>query len=116
MALSLQCHAGTDVRSTKGLVLVLFDLLFLDGEDLTDEVSTCQISWAAVSSFRERRSNWPGRTGRFRFPPDQRATRFSTGSPRQKRDRLSKMKRCFSMKASRVPAATCGISTTFGMA
>src|SRR4051812_25938054 len=30
-------QAATDARSTGGLVLVLFDLLFLDGEDLTGE-------------------------------------------------------------------------------
>ena len=30
-------QAATDARSTEGLVLVLFDLLFLDGEDLTGE-------------------------------------------------------------------------------
>src|SRR5437763_10473392 len=30
-------QAATDARSTGGLVLVLFDLLFLDGEDLTTE-------------------------------------------------------------------------------
>jgi DNA ligase D-like protein (predicted ligase) len=30
-------QAATDARSTEGLVLVLFDLLFLDGEDLTVE-------------------------------------------------------------------------------
>src|SRR4051812_44707387 len=30
-------QAATDARSTGGLVLVLFDLLFLDGEDLTAE-------------------------------------------------------------------------------
>src|SRR5829696_4771783 len=30
-------QAATDARSTEGLVLVLFDLLFLDGEDLTAE-------------------------------------------------------------------------------
>jgi ATP-dependent DNA ligase len=30
-------QAATDARSTEGLILVLFDLLFLDGEDLTGE-------------------------------------------------------------------------------
>src|SRR3712207_648600 len=30
-------QAATDARSTEGLVFVLFDLLFLDGEDLTGE-------------------------------------------------------------------------------
>ena len=30
-------QAATDARSTDGLVLVLFDLLFFDGEDLTGE-------------------------------------------------------------------------------
>jgi bifunctional non-homologous end joining protein LigD len=30
-------QTATDARSTEGLVLVLFDLLFLDGEDLTGE-------------------------------------------------------------------------------
>jgi ATP-dependent DNA ligase len=30
-------QAATDARSTEGLVLVLFDLLFLDGEDLTEK-------------------------------------------------------------------------------
>ena len=30
-------QAATDARSTDGLVLVLFDLLFLDGEDLAGE-------------------------------------------------------------------------------
>jgi len=30
-------QAATDARSTEGLVMVLFDLLFIDGEDLTGE-------------------------------------------------------------------------------
>jgi bifunctional non-homologous end joining protein LigD len=30
-------QAATDARSTEGLVLVLFDLIFLDGEDLTEK-------------------------------------------------------------------------------
>src|SRR3712207_1130122 len=65
-------QAATDARSTDGLVLVLFDLLFLDGEDLTGEpllVRKERLKALLASAPPRSEARRVGKECRSRWPP-----------------------------------------------